>query len=65
MNVFMLDLHQRRVPTCSIIGSEGTFLNPEMLSLKNLRIGVEIMLTLIVTVMALTGLVIQRGDQRI
>ncbi len=46
---------------CSIIGSKGAFSNPEMLNLKNPRIEVKIMLTLIVTLMTLMALVIQRG----
>src|SRR5260370_27060965 len=65
LNVFMSVLHWKRVPTCSIIGSRGTFSNPEMLSLKNPWIEVKLMLTLIVTLTTLMALVIQMGDQRL
>ncbi len=65
LNVFMSVLHWKRVPTCSIIGSRGAFSNPKMSSLKNPRIEVKLMLTLIVTLTTLMALVIQRGDQRL
>src|SRR5258708_19310833 len=65
LNVFMSVLHWKRVPTCSIIGSRGTFSNPEMSSLKNPWIEVKLTLTLIATLMTLMALVIQRGDQRL
>src|SRR5260221_4081802 len=65
LNVFMSVLHWKRVPTCSIIGSRGTFSNPKMSSLKNPWIEVKLMSTLIVTLTTLMALVIQRGDQRL
>src|SRR5260370_38965189 len=64
LNAFMSVLHQRKVPTCSIIGSGGVFSNPKMLSLRNLRTEVEKMSTLIVTLTSFMAPVIQRGDPR-
>src|SRR5258708_13607261 len=64
LNVFMSVLLRRKVPTCSIIGSRGIFLNPEMLSLRNPRTEVKKMSTLIVMLTIFMAPVIQRGDQR-
>jgi len=61
LNVFMLDSHPKRVAIHSIIGKRGTYLNPEMLSLRNLKSRVRRISTLIVMKMKLA---IQRGTSQ-